>query len=140
MANAQGTLICDAWTFTQQNIGYQSWYLETYPWLKSFPPPADSLTRFYELDMQSRNLTPLLALSNCYEFVLSYFLENAPKMNDPNRFTGQTFWQRLIKDQWTGRSLIVGALDKTWNQLTNPFGIPLSIWIIGFAVIYFTKD
>jgi len=123
------------------NGQYRSWYLENYPWLQAFPPEYEDLKNFYIWDMKQRNLTPLQQYISCYEFLLSYALENIPRIADPNRFRGQTFFQRIINDQWRNESLLWTAIKETKKDIEKPFGIPMIIWLMtGLAVYLLIKN
>lgn len=84
--------------FWFDNFDHVEWYKNTYPFLKElfFPPSLEMVLTFYETDMREINLTPLSSFYNNYEFLFSYFIANYPAQNDPNRFVGRGFIQRLI--------------------------------------------
>jgi hypothetical protein len=109
---------------------YSTWYRENYPWLREFPLKLEDLKTFYVLDMQQRNLTPLETMLNCYEFLFSYALENVPRLDDPTRFKGQTFWSRLVKDQWQDESVLWTA----WKQTKKDI-ITVGSWIVPGLII-----
>lgn len=123
--------LCTKVSWLAVNYKYRDWYLVNYPWLLEFPPDTDGLRDFYVDDMKSRNLTPLDSFKNCYEFLLSYGLENLPLAGKAGRFTGQTFWGRLVKDQWNDESILWTALKKTGSQI----GGTLS-WIMPAAILF----
>lgn len=129
--------LCTQSAWYALNYQYKDWYFENYPWLKEFPPKHSDLIDFYEDDMKARNLTPLDSFKNCYEFVLSYALENLPKVGQEGRFMGQTFWQRLVKDQWIGESSLWTALKKTGSSLTANILVPVAV---AFLLLYALKD
>jgi len=131
--------LCTQSAWYAANAQYKSWYLENYPWLLEFPPNMDGLRDFYIDDMKARNLTPLDSFKNCYEFLLSYGLENLPLAGKAGRFSGQTFWSRLVKDQWTGDSTLWTAVKETGSQIGKTFDWILPVAIL-FLIIYASKD
>ena len=131
--------LCTQSSWYAVNGKYKAWYLETYPWLLEFPPSMTDLRDFYVDDMRFRNLTPLDTYKNCYEFLLSYALENMPRVADESRFTGQTWVQRLIKDQWRNESTLWTALKTTGSQITQTLSWMLPVAIIGL-IIWASKE
>jgi hypothetical protein len=96
-----------------ENLIYQEWYFETYPFLKQFefPIPYENLKDFYVEDMQFRNLTPLDTFAENYDFVFSYFLENYPKiLNSEDRFKARNFLERVI-------DVFPKAIEKSFNDI-----------------------
>ena len=130
---------CTQQEWCNANCKYQSYYLQEYPWLEMFPPNYNDLVDFYVWDMTSRNLTPLQSYINCYEFVLSYALENMPRVGKEGRFTGQTFFQRLINDQWRNESILWTSLKQTKDQITTGIKWLFPVAIV-FLVFYVLKD
>ena len=129
--------LCTQSAWYAANYQYKDWYFKTYPWLLEFPPNMEGLRDFYIDDMKARNLTPLDSFKNCYEFLLSYGLENLPLAGKAGRFEGQTFWGRLVKDRWTGESTLWTALKKTGSQITANVLVPIAII---FLILYVLKD
>ena len=123
--------LCTQSVWYAANAQYRNWYLETYPFLLEFPPNMEGLRDFYIDDMKSRNLTPLDSFKNCYEFLLSYGLENLPKAGKAGRFTGQSFWQRLVKDQWRQESILWTSVKTTVNQIGE-----VGSWLMPLAVLF----
>jgi hypothetical protein len=134
--------LCTQAEWCAKNCQYQSWYMQEYPWLQMFPPNYEDLKSFYIWDMTNRNLIPLQSYINCYEFLLSYALENMPRVGEQGRFTGQTFWQRLIKDQWRNESILWTALKKTYEQGKGAVDWfkKLAPFLFAFLIIYAVKD
>jgi hypothetical protein len=130
--------LCTQAAWYAANIQYKDWYLQQYPFLKEFPPNMEGLRDFYIDDMRARNLQPLDNFKNCYEFLLSYALENLPKAGQAGRFTGQTFWQRLVKDQWRNESIIWTAFKETQKDLSKIVTVGVPIALILF-LIWVTK-
>lgn len=122
--------LCTQSEWFAANGKYRDWYLENYPWLKQFPPNMNDLRDFYIDDMNFRNLAPLDVFKNCYEFLFSYALENMPRVADEKRFKGQTWIQRLVKDQWTDESILWLSLKKTASQITN-----VANWVMPLVVL-----
>ena len=112
---------------------------QTYPWIEDFPPDMADLISFYLKDMFYRNLTPLDSYLNCYDFLFSYFIENLPRVDDPTRFKGQTFFQRLVKDQYSNDSILWDSIKKTAGEIGT-----VASWIFPvallFLVIYLVKN
>ena len=66
-------------------------------------------------------------------------LENLPLAGKAGRFTGQTFWQRLVKDQWNGESTLWTALKTTGGQIGSVMSWMLPVAVL-FLIIYASKD
>lgn len=130
--------LCTQAAWYAANYQYRDWYLKTYPWLLEFPPSMQGLKDFYIDDMQARNLKPLDEFKNCYEFLLSYGLENLPLAGKAGRFTGQTFWQRLVKDQYRNESILWTAIKTTGEQITNTLSYVLPVAVL-FLIVYAMK-
>jgi hypothetical protein len=129
---ANQSYICNEidWINSEQNN--YAWYYQAYPQLKQFnlPLSMEFLKYFYSEDMQTRNLNPEDVYLNCYAFLWSYFIG---RITGQINFKGKTFWERLP-------DLFPKAINKTFNQVTNPFGISLPIWLlIGVVIILAVK-
>jgi hypothetical protein len=129
--------LCTQSSWYAVNYRFKDYYFKEYPWLLEFPPSYSGLLDFYIDDMKARNLTPLDSFKNCYEFLLSYGLENLPKAGKEGRFAGQTFWQRLVKDQWRNESTLWTAIKTTGGQIGNLMEWILpAILVIGLVIIF----
>lgn len=112
----------DEWIAANQ-IGF-NWYLETYPFLKDvgFPVSTATLKNFYVEDSKNRNITPNEVIKNCYEFLFSYFLENYPNVDNPNRFVARNWFELLLDSMPQG-------IEKTFNdskEIVSDLGDSLS--------------
>lgn len=118
----------DGWIYV--NGGYYDWYYQNYPVLVdkgvTLPVDYDLLGIFYVTDMQDRNLEPLDSYINCYKYLFEYFIG---RISGAIKVEGKTFlgytWENLPK-----------AFDKTFTQLTNPFGIPWWVYLLGGLAAY----
>lgn len=114
-----------------QNRSNLEWYYQNYPQLIargiSLPASMDKLKAFYIIDMADRHLTPLAEYLNCYEYLFSYLL---------SRIDGTVVFR---SQSWIEMSILnlPGAFNKTMESITNPFGIPLYVWLVGGVAVYF---
>jgi len=125
---------CTEIAWIQQNESSYNWYYETYPLFESgiiLPVSMNKLKMFYITDMLKRNLTPLDEYVNCYDNLFSYMIGRVDGMIN---FEGSNWFERLIK-------AAPAAFEKTIEDITSPFGIPLIFWGVGtIAVILLLKN
>ena len=133
--------LCTQYDWVNANKNYYSFYYDAYPFLAGFilPIPFYKLQDFYVKDMLSRNLTPLDSFKNCYEFVWSYFLDNYPKKNDFQRFTGKSFIGytrenigKAVSKSFTDTTTFVGSQTK---NLLSSLGLNPEIILIFIVII-----
>lgn len=121
---------CTESDWIAQNKNYYSWYYSNYPSLIdeniSLPVSKHALELFYVLDMRERNLIPLDDYLNCYQYLFEYMIG---RLESVITFKGRGFWQRTIEN-------LPVAFNKTMNQITSPFGIPLEWILVGGLAIW----
>lgn len=80
------------------NKDFYGWYYDTYPFIKNIGLPVSyqTLKDFYIYDYDNRNLKVIPAMLQSYELLLSYFLENYPRQNDPSRIKGKSSIEYFI--------------------------------------------
>jgi len=129
-----GTL-CTKAQWLAVNGNNLNWYYENYPVLRDkgvkLPVDHDILGIFYVTDMSDRNQTPVNEFLNCYGLLWEYFLG---RIRGAIYTEGQNVWERT----WYN---IPKAFEKTFQQISNPFGIPWWVYLIaGFAVYKIFTD
>lgn len=144
MENKNEITSCTEEGWASNNIDAYSWYMENYPVLKNFnlPMPYEFLKNFYIADMELRNLVPIVQFYSCYEYVLSYFLENFEKPLS-EKFQGKT-WLGYLADSFPG------ALKKSFTDINNDvfkrlgnlftfFTSPYVLVVLIIVIIYILK-
>ncbi len=117
-------IYCNENDWIEQNQNNFTWYYSNYPLIESgirLPVSFEKLKLFYVKDMMDRNLQPQAAWLNCYHALFSYLLG---RIEGVILFEGSNWFERTIKN-------LPGAFAKTYEQITNPFGVPLWVWFAG---------
>lgn len=121
---------CNEQNWIEANRPHFNWYYQNYPQLKELdihlPVGMDALQRFYISDMKERNLEPLEEYIDCYTHLWSYLLG---RITDDINYVGKTWWQHTMSN-------LPGAWNKTWSDISNPFGLPIWAWALGAIVVY----
>ena len=121
---------CNEQNWIAGNKDHFNWYYEKYPELIandiSLPVGMDALQRFYIADMMDRNLEPLQEFIECYAHLWSYFLG---RLTGVINVKGRTWLQHTLDN-------LPGAWNKTVQDISNPFGVPIWAWAIGAIVVY----
>lgn len=119
---------CDENSWINANILNYGYYYDNFPLQQNsfeLPISFEYLKRFYLNDMSARNLTPQDAWLNCYEALFSYLLS---RLDGSVTFEGQNWLERTISN-------LPGAFSQTIEGITNPFGIPIWLWLAGGIVL-----
>lgn len=116
------------WIEANSNNEARSFYINTYPFLETFPIDESTLKNFYIEDMENRNLKPLDEFLNCYEFLWNYYLENFPKKNDSSRFRAKTFFENTLNN-------FLPAVKKSFSDISETLGISINVIIIVLVLL-----
>ena len=125
---------CKEQDWIRANKNHYDWYYQHYKLQESgiiLPVPFSKLRSFYVSDMNDRNLKPVQKWLDCYGGLFGYLLG---RIDETINFEGQNWFERT----WAN---IPKAFEKTARDIANPFGIPISLYIIGaLALVILIKD
>jgi len=124
---------CTELQWIEENNAFYQWYYDEYPELiendVTLPITFERLKLFYVLDMEERNLTPQEEMLKCYEHLFSYFLGRL----DGTIYVQGRSWIELTIQNFP--NAVSETFESIAEGITNPFGIPLFVWLILIIVL-----